>query len=97
MKLRLFAWLTAPLALLGIGGIALHPRHAAAKHQDPEPTFRKIVLDREFRSEGCAVADVNHDGKPDVLVGEIWYEAPNWKPGRFSTLNARLITPPGRL
>jgi hypothetical protein len=27
-----------------------------------------------------AVADVNKDGKMDVLNGEYWYEAPDWKP-----------------
>ncbi|MEK7831512.1 MAG: VCBS repeat-containing protein [Acidobacteriota bacterium] len=43
-----------------------------------EVKFKKTVLDREFRSEGVAVADVNHDGKPDVLAGNLWYEAPNW-------------------
>jgi hypothetical protein len=26
-----------------------------------------------------AVADVNNDGKKDILVGEFWYEAPAWK------------------
>ena len=26
------------------------------------------------------MADVNHDGKPDVLAGSFWYEAPNWTP-----------------
>lgn len=44
-----------------------------------EPTWTKTVLDDKFRSEGVAVADVNKDGKPDVLVGEFWYEAPDWK------------------
>ncbi len=43
-----------------------------------EVKFKKTVLDREFRSEGVAVADVNKDGKPDVLAGNLWYEAPNW-------------------
>jgi hypothetical protein len=42
--------------------------------------FKKTILDREFRSEGVAVADVNHDGKLDVLAGALWYEAPDWKP-----------------
>lgn len=41
--------------------------------------FKKIVLDKEFRSEGVAVADVNRDGRPDVLAGNLWYEAPLWK------------------
>jgi hypothetical protein len=43
-------------------------------------TWKKIVLDKEFRSEGVAVADVNRDGKPDVLAGNLWYEAPSWTP-----------------
>jgi hypothetical protein len=43
-------------------------------------TWKKHVLDTHFRSEGVAVADVNKDGKMDVLNGEYWYEAPDWKP-----------------
>ena len=46
----------------------------------PAVTWKKTVLDTKFRSEGVAVADVNKDGKPDVLVGEWWYEAPDWTP-----------------
>jgi FG-GAP-like repeat len=42
--------------------------------------WKKTVLDTKFRSEGVAVADVNKDGKIDVLNGEYWYEAPDWKP-----------------
>lgn len=41
--------------------------------------WRKVVLDTEFRSEGVAVADVNRDGRPDILAGMVWYEAPEWK------------------
>ena len=44
-----------------------------------EVRFKKIVLDTTFRSEGVAVADVNHDGKLDILAGDVWYEAPDWK------------------
>ena len=43
-------------------------------------TWKKTVLDKKFRSEGVAIADVNKDGKMDVLNGEVWYEAPDWKP-----------------
>jgi hypothetical protein len=42
-------------------------------------TWKKTVLDKVFRSEGVAIADVNKDGKMDVLNGEAWYEAPDWK------------------
>jgi hypothetical protein len=42
-------------------------------------TWKKTVLDKVFRSEGVAIADVNRDGKMDILTGEAWYEAPDWK------------------
>jgi hypothetical protein len=43
-------------------------------------TWKKTTIDRTFRSEGVTVADVNRDGKMDILNGEMWYEAPDWKP-----------------
>jgi hypothetical protein len=42
-------------------------------------TWKKTVIDPVFRSEGVAIADVNKDGKMDILVGDFWYEAPDWK------------------
>jgi FG-GAP-like repeat len=46
----------------------------------PVITWKKTVVDKKFRAEGVAVADVNRDGKMDILTGEVWYEAPNWTP-----------------
>jgi hypothetical protein len=46
-------------------------------------TWKKIVLDRDFRSEGVGVADVNKDGKLDVVVGDCWYEAPKEEAGAW--------------
>jgi len=37
-------------------------------------------------SETAAVADVNHDGRLDIVSGEFWYEAPSWTPHRFRDL-----------
>jgi len=48
--------------------------------------FDHIVVDKQFRSEGVAVADVNRDGLNDILVGDVWYAAPDWQ--------AREIRPP---
>jgi hypothetical protein len=31
-------------------------------------------------NEGCAVADVNRDGKPDVVAGTHWYASPDFVP-----------------
>ncbi|MCH9653468.1 MAG: VCBS repeat-containing protein [Planctomycetes bacterium] len=52
-------------------------------------TWERQQLDAAFRSEGSAAADVNKDGKMDVIAGDVWYEAPDWKmhevrkPGKF--------------
>ena len=46
------------------------------RHRSPG---KKRSSTRCFRSEGVAVADVNRDGKMDILVGDVWYEAPDWK------------------
>src|SRR5713101_1185731 len=45
--------------------------------------WKKIVVDKRFQSEGAGVGDINKDGKLDVVNGELWYEAPDWKPHRF--------------
>lgn len=40
--------------------------------------FKKTVLTRDFISEGAAVADLNKDGRMDIIAGYYWFEAPNW-------------------
>src|SRR5947207_2926118 len=51
----------------------------SAEGAGPKNTWKKTQVDKAFRSEGVAVADVNKDGKMDVLVGDVWYENPTWK------------------
>lgn len=55
------------------------PTSAQKGKKPPHITWKKVTLDKTFRSEGVAVADVNKDGKLDVLAADVWYEAPNWK------------------
>jgi hypothetical protein len=42
-------------------------------------TFNKFHLWDEFYTEGITVADVNKDGKTDIIAGARWFEAPDWK------------------
>ena len=51
----------------------------------PELSWMEIRLSRNVngkctdRNEGCALADVDKDGKVDVIAGGWWYRAPNWE------------------
>ncbi len=56
---------------------------------DTPISWKVTTIEPKFRSEGAAVADVDKDGKSDILVGDSWYQAPDWtkhdirKPGDF--------------
>jgi len=65
-----------PAALATGGSIQRKPR----ARDGASVRWKRTVVDREFRSEGVAVADVNQDGKPDIIAGNLWYEAPHWTP-----------------
>lgn len=67
-------WTTVGLCLAGLAWLSNAPAQAQTKIK-----WKKIVLDKSFRSEGVAVFDVNKDGKKDVVTGEVWYENPTWK------------------
>lgn len=56
---------------------------AAQEGKAVKLSWKKIVIDSAFRSEGVGVADVNKDGKPDVIVGDCWYEAPKDPAGEW--------------
>jgi hypothetical protein len=51
----------------------------------PDISFRIQMIDGGA-SETAAVADVNHDGRLDIVSGEHWYEAPGWTKHRFRDL-----------
>ena len=42
--------------------------------------FRTHVLTPRFVAEGIAVADVNRDGRTDVMAGPYWFEGGSWQP-----------------
>jgi len=46
------------------------------------PMFEKHQIDAGA-NEAVTVADINHDGRLDIVSGENWYEAPEWKKHRM--------------
>ena len=65
--------------LFAAGGLA-----AAGLHD--EIPFAKHVID-PGAAESCAVADVNGDGRLDIVAGENWYAAPSWEKRPFRKLH----------
>ncbi len=48
----------------------------------PDIPFERHLLDTGS-SESACLADINGDGKLDIVSGENWYEAPHWKQHHF--------------
>src|SRR5690349_9570505 len=77
------------MAVFGWSAVWLSTTLTAGADEGPPVTWKKTTIEGKFRSEGVAVGDVNKDGKPDVLIGDSWYEAPSWtkhdirKPGDY--------------
>src|SRR5262249_4074953 len=78
IPMRSLVWLAGTGLALALS-LSLLPAQPPEKVDSSAIRWKKTVLDTVFRSEGVAVADVNKDGKLDILNGECWYEAPDWK------------------
>src|SRR5262245_19498264 len=75
--MRWTGWLIA--CVLPMVAFLSVPPQAQEVKRTTNVSWKKTVLDRAFRSEGVTVADVNKDGKMDIVNGEVWFEAPDWK------------------
>ncbi|HKX00739.1 MAG TPA: VCBS repeat-containing protein [Bryobacteraceae bacterium] len=52
----------------------------------PDIPFEKHTIDLGA-NETCAIADINRDGKLDIVSGENWYEGPRWTKHHFRTIS----------
>jgi hypothetical protein len=71
--------------IVGLLGLATVAVTAWTASRPPEILFEKHTLDLGA-SETCAFADINRDGKLDIVSGENWYEGPKWIKHRFRSL-----------
>jgi hypothetical protein len=57
-----------------------------AGSRPPDIAFRVRMIDPGY-NETVALADINKDGKPDIISGESWYEAPQWSKHPLREIN----------
>ncbi|MEK7405818.1 MAG: VCBS repeat-containing protein [Acidobacteriota bacterium] len=72
------AWLIAP-------ALALAAAAAFTLGRPADIPFEKHTLDLGA-NEACALADINGDGRLDIVSGENWFEAPKWARHKFRQL-----------
>ena len=73
-----------PLLALALTVSSLTAGDPPTTKPGPRVRWKKTVVDSAFRSEGVCVVDVNKDGRPDIIVGDCWYEAPKDKGGSWT-------------
>src|SRR5262249_44293545 len=75
------------VGIICVSGLALtRGGLPAAAPRPPDIPFAIHLLD-PGASETAAVADINRDGRLDIVSGENWYEGPTWAKHRFRELN----------
>jgi hypothetical protein len=71
--------------LFGVAVAALAGTRPLGAPRPPDIPFRTQMLDGGA-NETAAVADINRDGRLDIVSGENWYEAPSWTKHPFREL-----------
>lgn len=66
------------LALVMACGAVLAGDHTLLGQFYESITFEKVQLTDQFWSEGAHYADLNRDGRMDIISGPFWYEGPDF-------------------
>jgi len=74
---RSVAWLAVVGLVMG-GLVVGAPGLGAERPKTGRLRFERVRLVNSW-NEGCALGDVNRDGRLDVIAGPAWYEAPMWR------------------
>ena len=77
--------MNAPL-VLAVSIVAVASPAPFAAPRPPDIPFRIQMLDGGA-SETAAVADINKDGRLDIVSGEHWYQGPAWTKHKFRELD----------
>jgi hypothetical protein len=48
-----------------------------------EPKWQRHMINGQSEFEAAGVFDVDNDGRLDIVSGDTWYQAPDWKPYRI--------------
>src|SRR5688500_15679010 len=68
-----------PLSALSVALAATSALFAAGSKPARDVSFEKLTLSSEYWCDGINAADINRDGKMDVIAGPFWYEGPGFK------------------
>ncbi len=79
IRFKQFSLLLTGMACLLACGWMLPAEDGPSAKAPSSVSWKKVILDKQFRSEGIGILDVNRDGKMDLFIGDFWYEAPEWK------------------
>lgn len=71
--------LARSLTIVALGLFAFAGSSGTRSHAG-EPSWKQHAINAKSEFEAAGAFDVDNDGKLDVVSGDTWYQAPDWKP-----------------
>ena len=67
------------LLALALAAISTPASLGLEKKSSAPPDFQKLILTDKYYCDGITAADINRDGKIDIVAGSYWYQGPDFK------------------